>query len=157
MTGADRSFPALNAVRAVGALAVVATHVGFDTGEIGVGAHGAVLSRLDFGVALFFVISGFLLSRPFFLAREAGGPRPGYGHYLWKRALRVLPLYWATVVLALLVLPGNVDAGPGTWVRNLTLTQSTPAACCRSASRRCGACAPRRRSTWCCRCCAPAW
>lgn len=120
---ADRSFPALNAARAVGALAVVATHTGFDTGEIGVGAHGAVLSRLDFGVALFFVISGFLLSRPFFAAREVGARRPAYGHYLWKRALRVLPLYWVTVVLALLLLPGNRGVGLGTWVRNLTLTQ----------------------------------
>ncbi|MGN6131698.1 MAG: acyltransferase family protein [Nocardioidaceae bacterium] len=119
----DRSFPALNAVRAVGALAVVATHAAFDTGEIGVGAHGAVLSRLDFGVALFFVISGFLLSRPFFAAREAGTPRPGYRHYLWKRALRILPLYWLTVVMALLLVPGNAGAGPGTWRRNLTLTQ----------------------------------
>ncbi len=119
----DRSFPALNAVRAVGALAVVATHTAFDTGEIGVGAHGAVLSRLDFGVALFFVISGFLLSRPFFAAREAGRRGPAYRHYLWKRALRVLPLYWVTVVLALLLLPGNHGVGPGTWVRDLTLTQ----------------------------------
>ncbi|MGZ4493076.1 MAG: acyltransferase family protein [Nocardioides sp.] len=119
----ERAFPALNAVRAIGALAVVATHTGFDTGEILVGAHGAVLSRLDFGVALFFVISGFLLSRPFFRARAAGLRLPSYPHYLWKRALRILPLYWVTVTAALLLLPGNHDADLHTWLLNLTLTQ----------------------------------
>ncbi len=122
-TTEDRSFPALNAVRAVGALAVVATHTAFDTGEIGVGAHGAFLSRLDFGVALFFVLSGFLLARPFFRAHEAGAGHPSYRHFLWKRALRILPLYWVTVVVALAWLPGNAGAGPSTWLRNLTLTQ----------------------------------
>ncbi len=119
----ERTFPTLNAVRAVGALGVVATHTSFDTGEALRGAHGAFLSRLDFGVALFFVLSGFLLSRPYFLARIVGAAPPSYRHYLWKRGLRILPLYWVTVVAAMLVLLSNHGAGVGTWVRNLTLTQ----------------------------------
>jgi peptidoglycan/LPS O-acetylase OafA/YrhL len=118
-----RTFPTLNAVRAVGALGVVATHTAFDTGEILHGAHGAFLARLDFGVTLFFVLSGFLLGRPFVLAAAVGGAAPSTPHYLWKRALRILPLYWLTVVLALLLLPENRDLGLGDWLRNLTLTQ----------------------------------
>ena len=30
-----------------------------------------------------------------------GRPAPSTRHYLWKRALRILPLYWAVVVVAL--------------------------------------------------------
>ena len=118
-----RRFPTLNAVRAVAALGVVATHSAFATGEVNRGALGAVLSRLDFGVALFFVLSGFLLGRPFFLAAARGHPHPSYRHFLWKRALRILPLYWVTVVAALALLPENDRASLRVWMTNLTLTQ----------------------------------
>jgi peptidoglycan/LPS O-acetylase OafA/YrhL len=122
-TAEGRRFPTLNAVRAVAALGVVATHTAFDTGEVNRGAFGAVLSRLDFGVALFFVLSGFLLGRPFFRAAARGRAHPSYKHYLWKRALRILPLYWVVVVAALLLLPENDGASVKTWATNLTLTQ----------------------------------
>lgn len=119
----DRTFPTLNAVRAIGALMVVATHAAFNTGEINNGWVGAVLSRLDFGVTLFFVLSGFLLTRPFLLARARGLPAPSARHYLWKRALRILPLYWVVVVAAMLIDPENSDADLADWVSHLTLTQ----------------------------------
>jgi peptidoglycan/LPS O-acetylase OafA/YrhL len=51
------------------------------------------------GVSLFFVISGFLLSYPF-LREAAGGKRVTRRHYYTRRALRILPLYWAAVVVA---------------------------------------------------------
>ena len=119
----DRRFPTLNAVRAGGALMVLSTHVAFNTGEVVQGSFGAVLSRLDFGVALFFVLSGFLLARPFFLAVARGERGPAVDHYLWKRALRILPLYWVVVTVALVVDPRNADASLADWVRNLTFTQ----------------------------------
>lgn len=119
----NRRFPTLDAVRAAGALMVVLTHVAFNTGEVTRGWTGAVLSRLDFGVALFFVVSGFLLSRPWVIAAATGTPRPTVGHYLWKRALRILPLYWVVVVVALAADPENRDASVGEWVSHLTLTQ----------------------------------
>lgn len=120
---ADRRFPTLNAVRAVGALMVVCTHSAFNTGEINRGWHGAVLSRLDFGVTLFFILSGFLLARPFYLAAARGDRAPSTRHYLWKRALRILPLYWVVVVVALLADPKNADADAADWISHLTLTQ----------------------------------
>ncbi len=119
----DRRFPALNAVRAAGAIMVLSTHAAFDTGRILEGWTGAVLARFDFGVALFFVLSGFLLSRPIFLAKALGLPQPSVAHYLWKRALRILPLYWIVVVAALLLEPANRDLPASTWVHQLTLTQ----------------------------------
>jgi len=119
----DRRFPTLNAVRAIGALMVLLTHVAFNTGQVVRGSFGAVLSRFDFGVALFFVLSGFLLARPFLLAVARAEQGPRVAHYLWKRALRILPLYWVVVAVALLIDPQNRDATAGDWLRNLTFTQ----------------------------------
>jgi peptidoglycan/LPS O-acetylase OafA/YrhL len=123
VTFRDRTFPTLNAVRAAGAIMVVLTHAAFNTGRINDGWVGAMLSRFDFGVTLFFVLSGFLLSRPWFVAAALGGGEPSSRHYLWKRALRILPLYWAVVVAAFLVDPANKGAGWQDWVSQLTLTQ----------------------------------
>ncbi|HEU5038320.1 MAG TPA: acyltransferase [Nocardioides sp.] len=119
----DRTFPTLNAARAIGAIMVVLTHSAFNTGQINHGWVGAVLARLDFGVTIFFVLSGFLLSRPWFLTAGLGRPAPSARHYLWKRALRILPLYWIVVVLALTLDPANEDMTWQDWLANLTFTQ----------------------------------
>ncbi|HEX2892738.1 MAG TPA: acyltransferase [Marmoricola sp.] len=119
----DRRFPTLNAVRAAGALMVVCTHTAFDTGQINRGWTGAALSRMDFGVTLFFILSGFLLSRPFLLNTARESAHPSWRHYFWKRSLRILPLYWVVVVAAMLLDPKNRDATVGDWVSQLTLTQ----------------------------------
>ena len=116
------SYPGLDSLRALGSITVLATHTSFWTGQYGKGLLGAATSRLDIGVALFFVLSGFLLSRPFLAAMADGRPAPSAGRYLWKRALRILPLYWIIVVIALLALDDNRGAGVGVWFHSLTLT-----------------------------------
>ncbi|WP_229074173.1 acyltransferase [Actinoplanes sp. DH11] len=116
--------PALDAVRVIGALAVVGHHVGFATGvNTGGGSWAGWLARLDSGVAVFFVLSGFLLFRPWAHAQAIGGDKPATGRYLWRRAMRVLPAYWVAVVVCLLVLDRNDDATGADWVRHFTLTQ----------------------------------
>ena len=42
-------------------------------------------ARLNAGVAVFFVISGFLLYRPFVAARLEGRERPSAGRFWWRR------------------------------------------------------------------------
>jgi peptidoglycan/LPS O-acetylase OafA/YrhL len=116
-------LPALDALRALGAAAVVATHVGFATGATASPAWGGLLARMDVGVAIFFVLSGFLLFRPYAHAAAHGLPRPGPGRYLWRRALRILPAYWLTVLVCLALLPGNAGTPRGDWLRFATLTQ----------------------------------
>ncbi len=118
-----RGYPGLNAIRAAGALMVLTTHTAFDTGQVPRGWTGAVLARMDFGVALFFVLSGFLLGRPFLLRGARGLPAPALTAYFWKRALRILPLYWVVVLATLIFEPDNGYVTPMMWVRNFTLTQ----------------------------------
>lgn len=118
-----RYFPGLDSLRALAALAVVVTHVSFWAGWYPKGYLGAATARLDIGVAFFFVLSGFLLGRPFLSAMQDGRPLPRIGRYAWKRALRIVPLAVLVTVLALVVLEENRGLGVGPWVRNLTLTE----------------------------------
>lgn len=107
-------FPVLDTLRAVGAFAVLTTHVGFQTGEyLRNGTWGVFLARLDLGVAIFFVLSGFLLSRPHFARAALGAPRPAVQRYFAKRVLRIFPVYLVTVVLALWLAPENEKATVG--------------------------------------------
>lgn len=120
-SGAER-FPCLDGLRALAAVTVVLTHVGFETGASLAGPLSTVLARFDVGVAVFFVLSGFLLHRPQAVAALSGRAQPAWRPYLWRRALRVLPAYWLAVVLALVLLPENRGAGLGTWLEQLSLT-----------------------------------
>ena len=94
-------FPCFDGLRAVAAVVVLLTHVSFVTTANRV-AGGSYFARFDSGVAIFFVISGFLLYRPFLLA-ALEGERPGSTPaFLWRRALRIFPAYWvAALVIAL--------------------------------------------------------
>src|SRR5262249_4835215 len=66
---------------------------------------------------------GFLLARPSFVAAQRGTVLPGTAHYFWKRALRILPLYWVVVIVAMLVDSANRHASVADWVSQLTRTQ----------------------------------
>ena len=107
-----RRFDALDGLRFVGALGVLTTHVGFDSGDSLRGPFASVLARLDAGVALFFVVSGFLLFRPHAMAHLEGRRRPRPTSYYVRRAARILPVLWIAVALAALLVPKDgIDAG----------------------------------------------
>lgn len=57
----------------------------------------------SFGVSVFFVLSGFLLARPFWLALDRGEPMPGLGIYALRRAARILPGFWLALVVSLVL------------------------------------------------------
>ena len=101
---ADR-FPLIDALRAIAALAVLITHAAFFAGAYG--GHttlGPYAQRLDVGVTVFFLISGFLLYRPFLVARLDGREPPATGPYAWRRFLRIVPGYWVALTVTVLVL-----------------------------------------------------
>jgi peptidoglycan/LPS O-acetylase OafA/YrhL len=97
---ADR-FPLFDSLRAIAALSVLAFHASYFAGLdiFGATTFRQLAQRLDVGVTIFFVISGFLLYRPFVRARLSGEPAPRAVAYLWRRALRIAPAYWVALVV----------------------------------------------------------
>ncbi len=118
----------LTGIRAVAALLVVLTHAAYTTGRYGNGYVGLVFSRMEIGVPIFFVLSGFLLFSPWVTASATGSDAPSVKRYAWHRVRRIMPAYVVTVLAAYLVYHFRT-AGPNpghTWeglARNLTLTQ----------------------------------
>ena len=118
----------LTGIRAVAALLVVGTHAAYTTGKYTHGYWGLVGARLEVGVPIFFVLSGFLLFRPWLKAAATGDPPPSLSRYARHRVRRIMPAYVITVLFAY-VLYHYRQAGPNpghTWLgllRNLTLTQ----------------------------------
>ena len=118
----------LTGIRAVAAILVVGTHAAYATGKYTHGYWGLVGARMEIGVPIFFVLSGFLLFRPWVKSAATGGPPPSLSRYARHRVRRIMPAYIITVLFAY-VLYHFRDAGPNpghTWtglLRNLTLTQ----------------------------------
>ena len=114
-------FGGLDALRALAALAIVEFHA------VGIYARGSAagawthdwVARLDVGVPVFFLLSGFLLYRPFARAR-ADGEEPRLRAYAWRRALRIFPGYWIALVVAVVALGLSGALAP----RYLLLLQS---------------------------------
>jgi peptidoglycan/LPS O-acetylase OafA/YrhL len=119
---AGAHFPALDGYRAIAALMVVLTHVATTTDTTS-GAFGHMLGRFDFGVPLFFLMSGFLLYRPWARAALEARPRPDLRRYAVRRAARILPLYWLVVVVVLGLLPEIQPVGGDQWAMHLFALQ----------------------------------
>ncbi len=105
-------FPRFDSLRAIAALSVLLGHT--VTQHYTLSEHrklflGAV-QVADQGVAIFFLISGFLLYRPFLVARLGGRPIR-LRDYARRRFLRIVPAYW--VALSLFLLAGFVTGVTG--------------------------------------------
>ncbi|MGI9124401.1 MAG: acyltransferase family protein, partial [Mycobacterium sp.] len=120
--------PSLTGVRAVAALLVVGTHAAYTTGKYTHGFVGLVYSRMEIGVPIFFVLSGYLLFGPWVRAAQSGGSSPSLRRYARNRVRRIMPAYVVTVLAAYTVYHfrfGGPNPGHTWWglFRNLTLTQ----------------------------------
>ncbi|OBI83845.1 acyltransferase [Mycobacterium sp. E740] len=126
--GKPERVSSLTGIRAVAALLVMATHAAYTVGMYPKGYVGLVYSRMEIGVPIFFVLSGFLLFAPWVKSSAAGSAPPSVRRYAWHRVRRIMPAYVVTVLVAYLVYHFRT-AGPNpghTWeglFRNLTLTQ----------------------------------
>lgn len=114
-------LPALEGMRAVAALGIIVAHVAFQTGNDTGPLVNRMMARLDFFVPVFFALSAFLLWRRY---RES----TGWASYYVKRLGRIMPGYWVTVVVVLLLFPVASEPGgppgPVAVLANLTLTQN---------------------------------
>ncbi len=110
-------FPAFDGLRAIAAGTVVGVHVGFVSGlSLRNASVGIYTSRLEIGVAVFFLISGFLLYRPFAVANLAAERHPGTGAFWMRRLLRIVPAYWVALFVTTTILHANPHGmGPGGW------------------------------------------
>ncbi len=101
MSAPDGRHPPIDGLRAIAAIAVLLTHVSIYSGLVAAGGDAArYAQRLEVGVAIFFVISGFVLYRPFLQARLDARELPRVGRYANRRALRIVPAYWLALTVA---------------------------------------------------------
>jgi peptidoglycan/LPS O-acetylase OafA/YrhL len=119
-------FAALDGCRAIAALGVVVYHV---AGYEGLTAGDSLGARFtnnlgNFGVAIFFLLSGFLLYRPFVMTWFRNEPTPGVVVYLRRRFLRIFPAYWLALgaFIALGLFKAN-NPNPAYYATLFSLTQ----------------------------------
>lgn len=138
-----RLLPGIEGLRGVAALSVMLAHIaiGMLGGWQAPAALGLLVGLGLHGLTLFFVLSGFLLYRPYAAALVGGRPRPSTGRFYRNRVLRIWPAYAVVLLVAGLVLgtavvhagtppDGDVVAAhvgrltdPGLLLLNLSLTQ----------------------------------
>lgn len=69
-----------------------------------------------FGVGIFFVLSGFLLSRPFWQALDRGEAMPSLRIYALRRAARILPGFWLALTVTFILSIVVWKATPDVWL-----------------------------------------
>lgn len=104
-------FPGLNGLRAIAALAVVLSHITILLDEFNLNNHllGTLpngnprgLDLSDFGVSIFFALSGFLITFLLLAERQHGGIN--VKNFYIRRILRIWPLYYLYYLLAIAVI-----------------------------------------------------
>jgi peptidoglycan/LPS O-acetylase OafA/YrhL len=107
-------FPLLDSVRGIAALAVVVAHASL---FMSFGGDSSLShARFDFSPRLFFMLSAFLLYRPWVRARLAEWQAPSALAFGWRRLLRIIPAYWvALTAIALWIGLPYVFTGHGIW------------------------------------------
>jgi peptidoglycan/LPS O-acetylase OafA/YrhL len=91
-------------LRAFAAVSVLVFHTAGATKFAYTSGYGLYTSRLNLGVSVFFLISGFLLYRPFAGAHLAGRPAISPGKFWLRRLLRIVPAYWLALTVITYVL-----------------------------------------------------
>jgi peptidoglycan/LPS O-acetylase OafA/YrhL len=110
-------FALFDSLRGLAAVAIITFHVFSLTGAMDRAVIGDTVAVLGpRSLILFFVISGFLLYRPYVAARAAGRPGPRTFRYLRRRALRIIPAFWVALTV-LAIFPGIVGVFSEDWWR----------------------------------------
>jgi len=99
--GAPRSrhFELFDAMRTVAVLGVLLIHVGAVSGANMTSWYGVATSQGRLGVRIFFMISAFLLYRPYVMAHLHDESAPAWTVYAKRRVLRIVPAYWVALTV----------------------------------------------------------
>jgi peptidoglycan/LPS O-acetylase OafA/YrhL len=123
ITVRDR-FAAGDPLRAIAAIMVLTGHALL----VSTVAGGSELDKDElelgfYGVTIFFVLSGYLISRPFVQAFIADASAPQLGAYVRNRLLRIVPAFWviATLVIVRVELFGGFGSDNNTIADILTI------------------------------------
>jgi peptidoglycan/LPS O-acetylase OafA/YrhL len=115
----------IEGVRGLAAGLVLLYHVWLYT-RLG-GARGpldALLGHFWVGVTVFFVLSGFLLYRPFVASTLARTATPDLWRYAWSRVVRIVPAYYVALTVFLLLTQRGLLEGPAwEWVKQYLFLQ----------------------------------
>ena len=135
--GLRPKFDLFDGLRAVAALLVFVDHswfrwhpsmCGFSVCSSSAGVLSGLWTDLvagfgPLGVSVFYVISAFLLYRPFVAARLAGSSSDAVGYGI-RRLARIFPAYWLALTVVLLFGSEVSDQGGGDLLRLFSLTQA---------------------------------
>lgn len=110
--------------RAFAILCVVVSHFPYAKGGEFIFAHRILVGQGDFGVRVFLVISGFLITFLLFTELKIVG-KISLSKFYARRALRIFPVYFAYVgLLAALSFAGIYADSPTSWFGSLTFTRN---------------------------------
>ncbi|WP_083649273.1 acyltransferase family protein [Salaquimonas pukyongi] len=118
MTTSTPKMETIQVLRAAAVLCVVISHIAHELAALLVDRVDSFNSKLfpgDFGVDLFFVISGFLMT---YTCWDIFGKPRATSNFMARRLIRIVPLYWVTtsLMIAVVVLfPGNVKSATSDW------------------------------------------
>ena len=123
-TGArpDRRIPSLDGLRAVSIALVVLGHLCGTSGFVLPGSFANTLALGELGVGVFFVISGFLITKLLLEeAKRTGGV--SLLHFYLRRTFRIFPPYYAFILVLIVLDAGRwITLSSGDLVHTLTYT-----------------------------------
>lgn len=120
--GTQGEIRALTGVRAYAAIWVMALHLPFSQGVMPHVQLGAIARHGAWGVDIFFILSGFILSLLYASRFQRGGFAGEYRRYLAARFARIYPLHLLTLaILAVYFVPRTLEGQffPGFGLRQL--------------------------------------
>jgi peptidoglycan/LPS O-acetylase OafA/YrhL len=119
MNGQLMRIPGADGLRALACLLVVSHHT---TQRFNPESSAQLIQSIHFfgmrgevGVSLFFVLSGCLLSLPFWNSFVNGDPFPSLRFYAINRAARIIPAYWFNLLFCTLVAIWVFDQNINWW------------------------------------------
>ena len=99
------SYPLMHSLRAISIFLIFVIHAAVTFGLPATEWYSPFVYRAGFALAMFFVMSAFLLYRPFVAASLRDAPFPSVRRYARGRFVRIFPAYWLALTL-LAIYPG---------------------------------------------------